>query len=160
MRCRVALPGSPRDGASAGGKGLSRGRSALLSASVGASRRPSPAALTYDPSNVFARILRREIPAQVLHEDEHCLAFRDVAPQAPLHFLVIPKRPLARLADAGGDDGAVLGHLLLTAAAVARQQGFGDAFRTVLNSGAGAGQTVFHLHVHVLAGRPLAWPPG
>jgi histidine triad (HIT) family protein len=117
--------------------------------------------LSYDPTNVFARILRREIPAQILHEDEHCVAFRDVAPQAPLHFLVIPKRPLARLADATPADATVLGHLLLTAAAVARQQGFADAgFRTVVNNGAGAGQSVFHLHLHVLAGRPLAWPPG
>jgi len=116
--------------------------------------------LTYDPTNVFARILRREIPAQVLHEDEHCLAFRDVAPQAPLHFLVVPKRPIARLADAAPADGAVLGHLLLTAASVAKAQGFGDAFRMVVNNGAGAGQSVFHLHVHVLAGRSLAWPPG
>lgn len=116
--------------------------------------------MTYDPTNVFARILRREIPAQVLHEDDHCMAFRDVAPQAPLHFLVIPKHPVAKLAEAGAADGAVLGHLLLTAAAVAKKQGFGDAFRVVVNNGAGAGQTVFHLHVHVLAGRTLAWPPG
>jgi len=117
--------------------------------------------LPYDPTNVFARILRREIPAQILHEDEHCLAFRDVAPQAPLHFLVIPKAPVARLADASASDAPLLGHLLVTAAAVARQQGLADdSFRLVVNNGEGAGQTVFHLHVHVLAGRPLAWPPG
>jgi len=117
--------------------------------------------LSYDPSNVFARILRREIPAQVLHEDEHCLAFRDAAPQAPVHFLVIPKRAIRTLADAAGADAALLGHLMLTAAAVARQQGLADgAFRVVVNNGGGAGQTVFHLHLHVLAGRPLAWPPG
>lgn len=117
--------------------------------------------MTYDPQNVFARILRREIPAQILHEDDQCLAFRDVAPQAPLHVLVIPKRPIARLADATPADAALLGHLLVTAAAVAKQQGAEDGtFRTVINSGAGAGQSVFHLHVHVLAGRPLAWPPG
>jgi histidine triad (HIT) family protein len=116
---------------------------------------------SYDPSNVFARILRGEIPAKVLHEDERCLAFRDVAPQAPTHFLVIPKRPIARLADATLEDEALLGHLLLTAAHVARGLGLAeDGFRVVVNSGAGAGQTVFHLHVHVLAGRPLGWPPG
>lgn len=110
---------------------------------------------------MFARILRREIPAQVLHEDEQCLAFRDASPQAPLHFLVIPKRPLAKLADAGAEDAALLGHLMVTAASVARQQGIADdAFRVVVNNGAGAGQSVFHLHLHVLAGRPLAWPPG
>ncbi len=118
-------------------------------------------ASTYDPANVFARILRGEIPAKVLHEDERCLAFRDVAPQAPTHFLVIPKRPLASLADATLEDEALLGHLLLTAASVARSLGVAeDGFRVVVNSGAGAGQTVFHLHVHVLAGRPLHWPPG
>ena len=87
---------------------------------------PTPAALTYDPNNVFARILRKEVPAQVLHEDEHCLAFRDAAPQAPTHFLVVPKRPIRMLADAGPGDAQALGHLLLTAAAVAKQQGVGD----------------------------------
>lgn len=116
--------------------------------------------MAYDPSNVFARILRREIPAQVLHEDEHCLAFRDIAPAAPLHFLVIPKRPLSRLADATPADQALLGHLLLTATALAQREGFGDAFRLVTNNGAAAGQSVFHLHIHVLAGRDLGWPPG
>ncbi|MEZ6035879.1 MAG: histidine triad nucleotide-binding protein [Planctomycetota bacterium] len=117
--------------------------------------------MTYDPSNVFARILRGEIPAQFLHEDEHCVAFRDVAPQAPTHFLVIPRRPLSMLADAGEADATALGHLLLVAARVARQLGVADdGFRVVVNNGAGAGQTVFHLHVHVLAGRPMAWPPG
>jgi len=115
---------------------------------------------SYDQDNVFARILRREIPAQVVHEDELCLAFRDVAPQAPTHVLVVPKRPLARLVDAGPADEPILGHLLVTAAAVARKLGFGDAFRIVVNNGREAGQTVFHLHVHVLAGRPFGWPPG
>lgn len=119
------------------------------------------APLSYDPSNVFARILRGEIPAQFLHEDEHCVAFRDVAPQAPTHFLVIPRRPLSMLADAAEADATALGHLLLVAARVARQLGVADdGFRVVVNNGAGAGQTVFHLHVHVLAGRPMAWPPG
>jgi len=117
--------------------------------------------LTYDPTNVFARILRKEIPAQLLHEDEHCIAFRDAAPQAPAHFLVIPRRPIARLADAGPGDTALLGHLLQTAAALARRLGLADGgFRVVVNSGAGAGQSVFHLHVHVLGGRDFGWPPG
>ncbi len=120
-----------------------------------------PAPLNYDPSNVFARILRQEIPAQRLHEDEHCVAFRDVAPQAPTHFLVIPKRSIARLGDAAPEDTLLLGHLLQTAAAVAKKLGVADdGFRVVINHGAGAGQTVFHLHVHVLAGRNLGWPPG
>ncbi len=117
--------------------------------------------MSYDDDNVFARILRREIPAQILHEDHLCLAFRDAAPRAPVHFLVVPKRPIARLADVGAEDKAVLGHLLVVAAEVARALGVAHGgFRTVINSGAAAGQTVFHLHVHVLAGRELGWPPG
>lgn len=117
--------------------------------------------MTYDPTNVFARILEKEIPAEILHEDDLCVAFRDNNPQAPVHLLVIPKRPIARLADAAPADREVLGHLLLTAAELARAQGLeDDGFRLVVNNGEGAGQTVFHLHVHVLGGRPFAWPPG
>ena len=120
-----------------------------------------PTALIYDDSNVFARILRKEIPARILHEDHLCLAFADITPQAPTHFLVIPKRPLARLADAGAEDKAVLGHLLWAAADIAtRLEVAHDGFRVVINNGARAGQSVFHLHVHVLAGRDMAWPPG
>lgn len=118
-----------------------------------------PHPLSYDPSNVFARILRRELPAQLLHEDEHCVAFRDVAPQAPVHFLVVPRRAIRMLGEAAAADAAVLGHLLLTGAAIARQLGHPEA-RFVVNSGASAGQSVFHLHLHVLAGRPMGWPPG
>jgi len=117
--------------------------------------------LTYDPTNVFARILRREIPADIVHEDEHCVAFRDVSPQAPVHLLIVPKSPIEMLGEAAPEDQAVLGHLLLTASALAREQGFAeDGYRVVVNNGAGAGQTVFHLHVHVLAGRSFDWPPG
>ncbi len=117
--------------------------------------------MAYDPSNVFARILRGEIPTQVLHEDEHCVAFRDNAPQAPTHFLVIPKRAIATLSDATAEDAPLLGHLLLTAARIAKQLGVAEGgTRVVINNGAGAGQSVFHLHVHVLGGRPLSWPPG
>ena len=108
---------------------------------------------------IFARILRGEIPCDQVFADEHCLAFRDVAPQAPVHVLVIPRQPIPELAQASAEDQALLGHLLLVAARVARQEGL-EAFRTVINSGAAAGQTVFHLHVHVIGGRPLAWPPG
>lgn len=115
--------------------------------------------MTYDSSNVFARILRREIPAQLVHEDEHCVAFRDIAPQAPLHVLVVPRRAIARLGDATANDAPLLGHLLLTASAVAKKLGQQEV-RIVVNDGAAAGQSVFHLHVHVLAGRSLAWPPG
>ena len=108
---------------------------------------------------IFGRILRGEIPCDQMYADEHCLAFRDVTPQAPVHVLVIPRQPIAQLADATAGHEALLGHLLLVAAQVARQEGL-ESFRTVINSGADAGQTVFHLHVHVLGGRPLAWPPG
>ena len=108
---------------------------------------------------IFGRILRGEIPCDPVHADGRCLAFRDVAPQAPVHILVIPRRRLVNLAEAQPEDAELLGHLLLVAAQVARQQGL-TAFRTVINSGAEAGQTVFHLHVHVIGGRPLAWPPG
>ena len=114
---------------------------------------------TQGGDTIFGRILRGEIPCDAVYSDEHCLAFRDVAPQAPVHLLVIPRRPIPRLSDAGENDQALLGHLLLVAARVARQEGLED-FRLVVNSGAGAGQTVFHLHVHVLGGRPMAWPPG
>jgi histidine triad (HIT) family protein len=117
--------------------------------------------LPYDSTNVFARILAKEIPAELLHEDELCVAFRDVAPKAPVHLLVIPKRPIVNLDSATLADRDVLGHLMLTAAELARQQGFAeDGYRLVVNNGAGAGQSVFHLHVHVLAGRSFAWPPG
>jgi histidine triad (HIT) family protein len=117
--------------------------------------------VSYDQNNVFARILRKEIPAQVLHEDDQCLVFRDVAPQAPVHFLAIPKRPLAQLSQAGKGDRALLGHLLWAASEVAKKLGIAeDGFRVVINDGARANQTVFHLHVHVLAGRDMGWPPG
>jgi len=108
---------------------------------------------------IFGRILRGEIPCDAVYSDEHCLAFRDVAPQAPVHVLVIPRQSIARLSDAGHEHEALLGHLLLVAARVAHQEGLSD-WRTVINTGGEAGQTVFHLHLHVIGGRPLAWPPG
>lgn len=110
--------------------------------------------------SLFSRIVAREIPADIVYEDAHCLAFRDINPQAPTHVLLIPKQEIPRLADAGAADQDLLGHLLLAAGKVARQLGVGDAFRLVVNNGAEAGQTVFHLHLHILAGRPLHWPPG
>lgn len=111
-------------------------------------------------STIFGKIIRREIPADIVYEDEQCLAFRDVNPQAPTHVLLIPKREISMLAESVEPDQALLGHLLLTAGKIARQLGVGDAFRLVVNNGAGAGQTVFHLHLHILAGRPMHWPPG
>ena len=108
---------------------------------------------------ICGRFVRGEVPCDQVYADERCIAFRDVAPQAPVHILVIPREHVVNLAEAGEQHAELLGHLLLVAAQVARQEGL-EAFRTVINSGAGAGQTVFHLHVHVIGGRPLAWPPG
>jgi histidine triad (HIT) family protein len=119
----------------------------------------SPGTASGSGDTIFGRILRGEIPCDAVYSDEQCLAFRDVAPQAPVHILVIPRLPIPSLAEAAADHQALLGHLLLVAARVAREQGL-EAFRTVINSGAGAGQTVFHLHVHVLGGRAMDWPPG
>lgn len=117
--------------------------------------------MNYDDSNIFAKILRGEIPADVVYEDDQCLAFRDIEPQAPTHVLVIPKAEIPRLGDATERDRAMLGHLMWAAGEVARKEGLLDSgFRTVVNHGEGANQTVFHLHVHVLGGREFRWPPG
>ncbi|MEM6521895.1 MAG: histidine triad nucleotide-binding protein [Cyanobacteria bacterium P01_C01_bin.70] len=110
---------------------------------------------------IFGKIIRREIPADIVHEDDLCLAFRDVAPQAPTHVLVIPKKPIPKLADATNEDKALLGHLLLVVKAIAEQLGIAeDGYRVVINTGTNGGQTVFHLHLHLLGGRSLQWPPG
>lgn len=109
---------------------------------------------------IFSKIIRREIPATIVYEDELCLAFKDVNPQAPIHILIIPKQPIAKLTDAQTSDQSLLGHLLLKAGIIAKEQGYGDAFRLVVNNGENAGQSVFHLHVHILAGRGFSWPPG
>jgi histidine triad (HIT) family protein len=110
---------------------------------------------------IFGKIIRREIPADIVYEDEVCLAFRDVTPQAPTHVLVIPKKPIPKLADATSDDKELLGHLLLTVKQVAEQLGIAaEGYRVVINTGSNGGQTVFHLHLHLLGGRSLQWPPG
>ncbi|NNE38239.1 MAG: histidine triad nucleotide-binding protein [Gammaproteobacteria bacterium] len=109
---------------------------------------------------IFSKIINREIPADIVYEDDLCLAFRDVNPQAPTHILVIPKKPVSRLSESEPEDESLLGHLLLTANRIAESEGIADAFRLVINNGEGAGQTVFHLHIHILAGRPFTWPPG
>ena len=111
-------------------------------------------------ATLFSKIIAREIPADIVYEDELCLAFRDINPQAPTHVLLIPKRELPKLADAAPNDRDLLGHLMLAAGNIARQLGVEEAFRLVVNNGAGAGQSVFHLHLHLLAGRPFRWPPG
>lgn len=109
---------------------------------------------------IFQKIIDKEIPANVVYEDELCIAFHDVNPQAPVHVLIVPKHPLERLVDAKESDQSLIGHLMLTVNRVAEQLGVSDHFRVVINNGAEAGQSVFHLHVHLLAGRPLHWPPG
>jgi histidine triad (HIT) family protein len=111
-------------------------------------------------ATLFSKIIEREIPADIVYEDERCLAFRDINPQAPQHILVIPVKPLPRLSDATAEDESLLGHMLLTAGKIAAELGFSDAYRLVVNNGAGAGQSVFHLHIHILGGRSFTWPPG
>ena len=109
---------------------------------------------------LFEKIIAREIPADIVAEDEHFIAFRDIAPQAPMHILVCPKKPLPMVAKATVEDTELLGYLLLKAGEIAREQGYGDAFRAVINNGEAVGQTVFHLHIHILGGREFGWPPG
>ena len=110
---------------------------------------------------LFQKIIDREIPADIVYEDDVTLAFRDINPQAPVHILVIPKQRIASIAEAADDDGVLLGQVCLAARKVARDQGLDEGgYRLVINCGPDAGQTVFHLHVHVLGGRKLSWPPG
>lgn len=109
---------------------------------------------------IFKRIIDKEIPAAIVHEDDRCLAFRDISPQAPTHVLVIPRKEIPSLADASDADAALLGHLLVTARKVAAELGLTDGYRLVINNGPDGGQTVDHLHVHLLGGRSLKWPPG
>jgi histidine triad (HIT) family protein len=109
---------------------------------------------------IFQRIIDREIPARIVYEDEHCIVIHDIHPQAPVHLLLIPKQAIPRLGEAAPADQAVLGHLLLTAAAVAKKLNLVDGFRLVINNGRHATESVPHLHVHLLAKRQLGWPPG
>lgn len=109
---------------------------------------------------IFGKIIRREIPADIVYEDEHCLAFRDIAPQAPIHILVIPKKPIPRLSESNSDDHTLLGHLLCMVKRIADQAGLSNGYRVVINNGEDGGQTVDHLHLHILGGRSLQWPPG
>jgi histidine triad (HIT) family protein len=110
---------------------------------------------------LFCRIIAGKIPGEFVHEDERCVVVRDINPQAPTHALIIPREHLQSLDDASQRDEALLGHLLRVAARVANEHGHAESgYRTVINTGAGAGQSVFHLHVHLLGGRPMNWPPG
>ena len=110
---------------------------------------------------LFCRIVRKEIPSSLIYEDDELMVFNDINPQAPLHALVIPKRHIATLNDLGGGDDGLVGNMVRRAAAIAREKGYADGgYRTVFNTNAQAGQTVFHIHLHLLAGRGLSWPPG
>ena len=110
---------------------------------------------------LFEKIIARQIPAQIVYEDDQVLAFRDISPQAPTHVLLVPKQPIPRVAEAAVEDQALLGHLLLKAAEVARLVGLAqDGYRLVINNGKDGGESVPHLHCHILGGRPLRWPPG
>lgn len=109
---------------------------------------------------LFAKIINKQIPADIVYEDDLCLAFKDINPQAPVHLLLVPKKPLDMLTSAQPEDQALLGHLLLAAGKIARQLKVDGAFRLVINNGEQSGQSVFHVHLHLLAGRKFRWPPG
>jgi histidine triad (HIT) family protein len=109
---------------------------------------------------IFKRIIDGEIPARIVYEDDQCLAFHDVAPQAPTHVIVIPKKEIASLDDVGDGDAALLGHMVVVIRDLARQLQLSDGYRVVVNCGPHAGQSVDHLHFHILGGRQMAWPPG
>ena len=112
-------------------------------------------------ANVFQKIVAREIPAEIVYEDDQVVAFRDNNPKAPIHLLIVPRKNIPRLSDAGPEDAAILGHLLLKAAEVAEKAGLKKSgYRLVINNGPDAGESVPHLHCHILGGRKLAWPPG
>ena len=109
--------------------------------------------------NIFQDIIGKKIPADIIHEDNLSIAFNDISPQAPTHILIIPKKNIAKISDANDEDENLLGHLLLVAKKVTSDMGITD-YRIIINNGSEAGQTVFHLHLHILAGRPFGWPPG
>lgn len=113
------------------------------------------------PKTIFQKIIDREIPADIVYEDDLCIAFRDIDPQAPVHCLIVPKKLIPRLSEADTKDDALLGHLMLTVAKVAKLTGVSETgFRMVVNCGSDGGETVPHLHIHLLGGRSLQWPPG
>ena len=111
-------------------------------------------------ATLFEKIINREIPADILYEDELSIVIKDISPQAPTHLLIIPKKVIPKLSDATSEDQNILGHLMLVAGKISEQLELDETFRLVVNNGAKAGQSVFHLHLHLLSGRSLNWPPG
>lgn len=109
---------------------------------------------------LFEKIISREIPAKIEHEDDYCVAFHDINPQAPTHLLIVPRKPIPRVAEAKAEDKTVLGHLLLIAAQLGTKMNLNKGFRIVINNGSDGGETVPHLHIHLIGGRSLTWPPG
>ncbi|KAK5870850.1 hypothetical protein PBY51_003762 [Eleginops maclovinus] len=109
---------------------------------------------------IFSKVIDKSIPADIIYEDEKCLAFRDISPQAPVHFLVIPRVPIPRISEAKDEVAELLGHLLVVAKKVAKQESLVEGYRVVINDGKHGAQSVYHLHLHVLGGRQLKWPPG
>lgn len=111
-------------------------------------------------STIFAKIIRKEIPATIVYEDNLCLAFRDISPQAPTHILLIPKKEIRSMDEVAPEDQQLMGHLMLIASQIAREQGLKNGYRLVVNTKSDAGQSVDHLHIHILGGRAMTWPPG
>ncbi|XP_060943012.1 histidine triad nucleotide-binding protein 1 [Limanda limanda] len=109
---------------------------------------------------IFGKIIRKEIPVKLLYEDEQCVAFPDISPQAPTHILVVPKKPIVQLSQAEETDAALLGHLMIVAKKCAHDAGLDNGYRIVINDGRDGGQSVYHIHIHILGGRSMAWPPG
>ncbi|XP_015233690.1 histidine triad nucleotide-binding protein 1 [Cyprinodon tularosa] len=109
---------------------------------------------------IFGKIVRKEIPANLIHEDDQCVAFPDISPQAPTHILVVPKKPIVQLSQAEESDAALLGHMLIVAKKLAQEAGLSKGYRIIINDGPDGGQSVYHIHIHVLGGRTLGWPPG
>ncbi|XP_037365306.1 adenosine 5'-monophosphoramidase HINT1 [Talpa occidentalis] len=109
---------------------------------------------------IFGKIIRKEIPAKIIYEDDQCLAFHDISPQAPTHFLVIPKKPISQISAAEDADESLLGHLMIVGKKCAADLGLKKGYRMVVNDGSDGGQTVYHIHLHVLGGRQMNWPPG
>ncbi|XP_023857581.1 histidine triad nucleotide-binding protein 2, mitochondrial [Salvelinus sp. IW2-2015] len=114
----------------------------------------------YGSPTIFSKVIDKSIPADIIYEDDKCLAFRDISPQAPVHFLVIPRDPIPKISEVKDDDAELLGHLLVVAKNVAKKEALHEGYRVVINDGKHGAQSVYHLHIHVLGGRQLNWPPG